>query len=94
MADWEFNVRCFGARNVRPLYRNVIVAEYQLSGISNQVSDPALERDKERLIRKHLGKRTEFLYRAYRIQKRFFTFLVDLFRLGLIFTTLIADFFQ
>lgn len=93
LADWEFNVRCFGARNVRPLYRNIIVAEYQLGGIS-KASDPALERDKERLIRKHLGKRTEFLYRAYRIQKRFFTSLVDLFRLGLLFTALIADYFQ
>ena len=93
VADWVFNLRCFGSAATRPVYKDIVVANFDLTGIASQKGDPAFDRDKERLIREHLGRRTEFLNHAYHIQKRFFTSLVDRFRLELIFTTLIANFF-
>jgi glycosyltransferase involved in cell wall biosynthesis len=53
-ADWEFNMRCFGAEKIRKIHVPVLVADFEPGGISCG-RDPEFERDRLRLIRGHLG---------------------------------------
>ena len=53
-ADWEFNLRCFGNRDVIKQHIDLLIGHFEDGGISGQ-GDPAFERDKARLIRRSLG---------------------------------------
>jgi glycosyltransferase involved in cell wall biosynthesis len=57
LADWEFNMRCFGSRRVRVVYTPVVVANFEAGGISagGVMGDDAFRADQPKLIRRHLG---------------------------------------
>lgn len=54
LADWEMNMRCFGDDRIEIVHVPVAVSIYEDGGLSDN-SDVCFERDKGRLIRKHLG---------------------------------------
>lgn len=54
LADWAFNLRCFGNRRLRFQYIPYEIAFYSLSGISSRVEDEEFLRDRLRLIRENL----------------------------------------
>ena len=54
LADWAFNLGCFGNKRLRFQYIPYEIAYYSLAGISSQVEDEAFLRDRLRLIREHL----------------------------------------
>ena len=54
LADWEFNLRCFGNRHVQVQYVPVIVAHFEVGGISS-AGDKDFERDRTILLSQHLG---------------------------------------
>lgn len=53
-ADWEFNLRCFGNRNVVKHYVPVDIAYFEPNGVSYS-GDVAFERDKMIVLRRTLG---------------------------------------
>jgi len=53
-ADWEMNLRCFGCRHIAKKYLDLVIARFELGGISGR-GDPEFERDKRWLVRRHLG---------------------------------------
>lgn len=55
VADWVFNMQAFCLRDAKPIYINLIIAEYCLAGASNQNLDYAFDKDRFALIKKHLG---------------------------------------
>lgn len=55
LADYEFNMRCFGSTAVTKQYVPLLVAEYEGGGLSDRQVDHAFLRDKASLIRKHFG---------------------------------------
>jgi glycosyltransferase involved in cell wall biosynthesis len=54
LADWAFNLRCFGNKRLRFQYIPYEIAYYSLTGVSSQVEDEAFLRDRLRLIRENL----------------------------------------
>jgi len=54
LADWAFNLRCFGNKHLRFQYIPYEIAYYSLSGMSSQVADGEFLRDRLRLIRENL----------------------------------------
>ncbi len=69
-ADWAFNIRCFGCRDVRPQYINQVIARFKAGGLSSRPdsSDPFLE-DRETLLRM-LGPQYAWLYALKQMTKR------------------------
>lgn len=55
LADWEFNLRLWGDRAVRPKWVDVVVADYEGGGVSDANYDSAFNSSKERLILRHFG---------------------------------------
>ena len=53
-ADWEFNLRCFGDRRIRPQYVSVTVADFEPGGISGR-GDDAFRRDRLRILLRNYG---------------------------------------
>lgn len=53
-ADWEFNLRCYGAPVIPKNYIPLTVAEYESGGRSS-FGDASFERDRWKLAFKHLG---------------------------------------
>jgi glycosyltransferase involved in cell wall biosynthesis len=80
VADWVFNLKCFGNAATRPAYKDTVVANFDLTGIASQRDDPAFETDKRSLIRGTLGGTYLLLDRAYRFQKRLSSSLVEQLR--------------
>lgn len=54
LADYEYNMRCFGA-NVMRVFVDRVVSVCAGGGISKRVRDTVFETEKERLIVQHLG---------------------------------------
>lgn len=52
--DWEFNIRCFGDKDLRFQYIPFEIAFFSRGGISSQVADDAFAEDRFKLIRQHL----------------------------------------
>lgn len=77
VADWVFNLRCFGSAATRPVYKDTVVANFDLAGIASRRSDPAFITDKTSLIQGTLGGTYLLLDRAYRFQKRLSSSLVE-----------------
>ena len=63
-ADYAFNLACWGDVAVVKRYVPVVIADYQGGGISVTRPDSAFERDKLKLIWRHLGARAYWLRRA------------------------------
>jgi glycosyltransferase involved in cell wall biosynthesis len=80
VADWVFNLRCFGSASTRPVYTDTIVATFDLTGIAAQRGDPAFDTEKTSLILGTLGGTYLLLDRAYRFQKRLSSSLVNRLR--------------
>ncbi len=69
LADWEFNLRCFGCRAMRRRYIPVLVARFEGGGLSGG-GDRAFEADRKLLIRRHLGLAMFLLGRADSLRRR------------------------
>ncbi len=54
LADWEFNLRCFGDKGVRFQYLPRTIALYSTAGVSATRRDDAFEEDRSALFRRHL----------------------------------------
>ncbi len=61
-ADYAFNLRCFGDKLLRFQYIPHVIADYSNTGVSALVPDVTFERDRIRLIRKHLPVHVYLLY--------------------------------
>ncbi len=53
-ADWDLNMRCFGNRGIRKIYVPVVVAVFELGGLSTP-GDDLFRAQRMQLIRRHLG---------------------------------------
>ena len=62
-ADYAFNLACWGDDAIVKRYVPLIIADYQGGGLSVTRPDAAFERDKLRLIARHLGARNGWLRR-------------------------------
>lgn len=65
-ADYAFNLRVWGAREVEKRYLPVAVADYEGGGLSAQQRDDAFARDFAWLLRSRLGRSAYFLRRVER----------------------------
>lgn len=54
LADYDFNLRCFGDRSIRTKYLPIVVADYEPGGISNG-GDPVFMADFVGLLRRYYG---------------------------------------
>lgn len=54
-ADYAFNLRCWGDRDMKKIYVPMLLCDYEGRGLSKTVRDEAFERDKMCLIRQRLG---------------------------------------
>lgn len=64
LADYAFNITCFGRSDIRKVYLDRVVADYEGGGVSTQRTDVRLYADLPRLIRENLGDRVYWLWRA------------------------------
>ncbi len=68
-SDWATNIRCFGRPEVERRYVPVVVAEFELGGLST-AGDPAFARDKDAIYRRHLGGAAMATVRWTRVRDR------------------------
>ena len=66
LADWEFNLRCFGDKSLRFQYIPLTVASFTGGGASFKQRDPAFERDRTQLYRRYLP---TYIYLAHLVRK-------------------------
>jgi glycosyltransferase involved in cell wall biosynthesis len=59
LADWDFNMRCFGNRRVIKHYLPLTIAMFEEGGVGWE-GDPAFDSKQQELIAQHLGKITVF----------------------------------
>jgi len=57
LADWEFNIRCFGNERIRTSHVPITVAIYEEGGLSSR-GDEQFHADKRSMIWRHFGWRT------------------------------------
>lgn len=62
LADWAFNLKCFGDKRIRQTYIAQLIADYEGGGISERYVDTAFHADHKKLIRRYLGLRQYLLY--------------------------------
>jgi glycosyltransferase involved in cell wall biosynthesis len=55
LADYAFNIQCFGHKKVHCQYVNVTVADYLGDGLSANTEDAAFRRDRPTLLQQNLG---------------------------------------
>ena len=55
LADYAFNIQCFGHRSIQCVYVNEIVADYLGDGLSANNRDEAFMEDRAMLVHQHLG---------------------------------------
>jgi glycosyltransferase involved in cell wall biosynthesis len=55
LADWVFNMRCFGDKRVRTRFVDKVIAFYELGGASTIKKDANFWQEREILIRRYLG---------------------------------------
>lgn len=70
LADYHFNILCFGNTNISKLYIDETIAEYEDGGISQRTSDHVFWKDFDRLILDHLGISAFILLIYYRFKKK------------------------
>jgi len=55
-ADWVFNMKAFAAKDVKPCFIDIIVADYNNKGMSSDAEDENLNREREDIFRECFGK--------------------------------------
>ena len=55
LADYAFNMKCFGNRSIHKKYIEKTISTYEGNGLSTQVTDVKFYRDQTRLVGKYLG---------------------------------------
>jgi glycosyltransferase involved in cell wall biosynthesis len=55
LADWVFNIKCFGNENISKIYVNQIIANYEGNGFSSRSLDTAFVWHRPFLVLKYLG---------------------------------------
>jgi glycosyltransferase involved in cell wall biosynthesis len=55
MADWAFNLKCFGSSEIRKLHFPAMVADFEGGGLCSQVADALFTEDRRRLIADRIG---------------------------------------
>lgn len=80
LADWAFNIRCFGHSPAAPEYRNIAVARFNLDGLSATSSDEVFEAAKDEHILECMGRRYLGLAKLNRYQRRIVKNLEKLFK--------------
>ncbi|HYA43514.1 MAG TPA: glycosyltransferase family 2 protein [Syntrophobacteraceae bacterium] len=69
LADYAFNMKCFGDPNTSPEYKKMDIAYFGLDGISARMSDETFEVDKADLIRGSMGRRYLILLQLHQAQR-------------------------
>lgn len=54
-ADYEFNLRCFGAAKIVKRHIDFVVADFEDGGQAKSIRDDVFYHDRARLVRQHLG---------------------------------------
>jgi glycosyltransferase involved in cell wall biosynthesis len=65
LADHAFNIKCFADDRVQKKYVDRIISEYEADGFSAHNTDEAFARDRETLIKRHLGWKPLLIYRFF-----------------------------
>lgn len=55
MADWAFNLKCFGTSRIRKLHFPAMVADFEGGGLCSQVADVSFAQNRRRLIAERIG---------------------------------------
>jgi glycosyltransferase involved in cell wall biosynthesis len=55
MADWAFNLRCFGDSRIHKLHFPETVADFEIGGLCSHTPDRAFHRDRRRLITERIS---------------------------------------
>lgn len=63
MADWAFNLRCFGDPRIKKLHVSQYVAEFEGGGLCSHTPDVPFAQDRQRLIAERIGPLHAFHYR-------------------------------
>jgi glycosyltransferase involved in cell wall biosynthesis len=69
LADYAFNMKCFGDPHTVPEYRKIAVANFSLDGLSARMSDETFETDKIDLIRCSMGRTYLSLLRLHQARR-------------------------
>lgn len=75
MADWAFNLKCFGDDRIENIHLSEVVAEFEGGGISDTQQDLPFAQDRLQLIRDRIGPAYALFFRldqAYRRRIRYF----------------------
>lgn len=63
MADWAYNLKCFGSSQIRKLHFPSMVADFEGGGLCTHTGDAAFARDRRQLIAERIGPFHAFRYR-------------------------------
>jgi len=67
LADYAFNIRCFGDDSVKKIHLDAVIAKFEGGGISSVTRDPKFyDRDMPGLVRRNLGVKLYFVHLAGR----------------------------
>ncbi len=64
MADWAFNLKCFGSSRIRKLHFPQMIADFEGAGLCSHTGDAAFALDRQQLIAERIGPFHAFRYRA------------------------------
>lgn len=70
LADWAFNLRCFGDSSIAKLHFNQPVAAFEGGGLCAHTPDVVFAHDRQRLINERLGPYFAWQFRLTRAVKR------------------------
>lgn len=62
LADKVINIQCFGAKSIRKIYLDTVIADYEGGGMSDTTTDQVFAGDASLLLEKHLGLRVRERY--------------------------------
>ena len=77
MADWAFNLRCFGDSRIRKLHFPNEIAEFEGGGLCSHTPDRPFAQDRLQLIAERIGGGHALRYRMEAVLKRRFGRLVN-----------------
>ena len=64
MADWAFNLKCFGSTQIRKLHFPAAVADFEGGGLCSHTADTSFNLDRRHLITERIGPFHAFRYRV------------------------------
>ena len=65
LADYEFNIRCFGCNEIKKRYVDIVIANYEGGGVSSTIDNVEFCKSKEKFIKNYLSKNYFELYKLY-----------------------------